>query len=75
MTVDAVPDRSFHQANLPSAQIWVQKLEEEFYLQGDLELHLGHSQSPLMDRTKAGVTKAQVGGKIDQPTKWLSMYQ
>ena len=40
---------------------WVRLLEEEMFLQGDKERALGQPISPLMDRTKAGVTKSQVG--------------
>jgi len=41
---------------------WVQKLEQEFFTQGDKEKELGALQtSPLMDREKAGITKSQRG--------------
>ena len=41
---------------------WVQKLEQEFFDQGDKEDELGvGSKSPLMDRDKAGITKSQCG--------------
>ena len=40
---------------------WVGRLEEEFFLQGDKEKEAGLPISPLMDRTKAGVAKAQPG--------------
>lgn len=41
---------------------WVQKLEQEFFAQGDKEEEQGAiSKSPLMDREKAGITKSQVG--------------
>lgn len=41
---------------------WVQKLEQEFFAQGDREEELGaRTKSPLMDRDKAGITKSQCG--------------
>ena len=41
---------------------WVQKLEQEFFAQGDMEGEMGAiGKSPLMDREKAGITKSQVG--------------
>ena len=40
---------------------WVKCLEEELFRQGDMEKAAGLSISPLMDRSKAGVTKSQVG--------------
>jgi hypothetical protein len=41
---------------------WVQKLEQEFFAQGDREEEFGaHTKSPLMDRDKAGITKSQCG--------------
>ncbi len=40
---------------------WVSRLEEEMFRQGDQEKRFGHAVSPLMDRTKAGVTKSQSG--------------
>ena len=40
---------------------WVYRLEEEFFCQGDSELEAGLPVSPLMDRTKEGVTKSQPG--------------
>ncbi|KAG2497676.1 hypothetical protein HYH03_004414 [Edaphochlamys debaryana] len=40
---------------------WLAALEEEFFLQGDREKALGLPISPLFDRTKAGVSKSQVG--------------
>ena len=40
---------------------WVDRLEEEFFIQGDKEMNSGLPISPLMDRTKAGVAKAQPG--------------
>ncbi|UPQ97729.1 3'5'-cyclic nucleotide phosphodiesterase [Chloropicon primus] len=41
---------------------WVQKLEQEFFAQGDREEENGAiTKSPLMDREKAGITKSQVG--------------
>ena len=33
----------------------------QFFLQGDMERDLGHPVSPLMDRTKMGITKSQPG--------------
>jgi hypothetical protein len=39
----------------------VKCLEEELFRQGDKEKAAGLSVSPLMDRSKAGVTKSQVG--------------
>ena len=40
---------------------WVERLEEEFFRQGDREKQNGLSVSPLMDREKNGITKSQVG--------------
>jgi hypothetical protein len=40
---------------------WVGALEEEFFRQGDVELETGLPISPLFDRRKAGITKAQAG--------------
>mmetsp|Transcript_18147 Transcript_18147/g.32377 ORF Transcript_18147/g.32377 Transcript_18147/m.32377 type:complete len:757 (+) Transcript_18147:71-2341(+) len=40
---------------------WVQLLEEEFFAQGDLEKELGLQQSFLMDRSKPGPSKTQIG--------------
>ncbi|KAG1653750.1 hypothetical protein FOA52_008720 [Chlamydomonas sp. UWO 241] len=40
---------------------WVKLLQEEMFFQGDREALLGQAVSPLMDRTKAGVTKSQCG--------------
>ena len=34
---------------------------QEMFLQGDRERSLGQTVSPLMDRTKAGITKSQCG--------------
>jgi hypothetical protein len=39
---------------------WVQRLEEEFFMQGDAEQAAGIPITPLFDRTKPGVTKSQV---------------
>ncbi|GAX79173.1 hypothetical protein CEUSTIGMA_g6613.t1 [Chlamydomonas eustigma] len=38
---------------------WVQRLEEEFFRQGDQEHRLSLQKSPLMDRSKDGLSKAQ----------------
>ena len=40
---------------------WVSQLEEEMFRQGDQERALGQPISPLMDRSKGGVTKSQTG--------------
>ena len=40
---------------------WVSGLEEEMFRQGDRERAAGLNVSPLMDRTKGGVTKSQSG--------------
>ena len=40
---------------------WVQSLEEEFFRQGDSESLAGLPISPLMDRSKGGVTTSQGG--------------
>ncbi|KAA6423303.1 MAG: 3,5-cyclic-nucleotide phosphodiesterase [Trebouxia sp. A1-2] len=42
-------------------QKWVAALEEELFRQGDNEKQLQMLVSPLMDRTKGGITKSQVG--------------
>lgn len=42
-------------------KVWVQRLEEEFFLQGDYEKELGHSISFLMDRNKPGASSTQIG--------------
>ncbi len=42
---------------------WLERLEEEFFLQGDKERDAGLPISPLFDRTKQGVSKSQVGGR------------
>jgi len=40
---------------------WVQRLEEEFFTQGDQEVKLGMPASFLMDREKQGASDTQVG--------------
>ena len=40
---------------------WVKRLEQEFFLQGDAERNKGIRISPMMDRTKPGVSAAQIG--------------
>lgn len=40
---------------------WVQRLEEEFFSQGDQEAKLGLPESFLMDRKKQGASDTQVG--------------
>ncbi|KAJ9508776.1 hypothetical protein QJQ45_028082 [Haematococcus lacustris] len=40
---------------------WVACLEEECFLQGDLEKAMNLAVSPLFDRSKPGITKSQVG--------------
>lgn len=45
----------------PVHRKWVQRLEEEFFRQGDKEGEAGLPISPLMDRNKGGVTKSQTG--------------
>jgi len=40
---------------------WVERLEEEFFAQGDKEKELSLEPSFLMNRDKPGVTKTQVG--------------
>lgn len=41
--------------------VWVERLEMEFFAQGDLERALGLPISFLMDREKPGVTQTQLG--------------
>lgn len=41
--------------------MWVEKLYEEFYSQGDKERELGFPISPMMDRYQPAIAKAQVG--------------
>ena len=48
---------------------WVDRLEEEFFRQGDREGVAGLPISPLMDRTKGGVSKAQPGVS-ERKTGW-----
>ena len=51
-----------HLASAKSVHLkWVQALEEEMFRQGDLEKQRGYAVSPLMDRTKTGITKSQTG--------------
>ena len=45
-------------------QRWVTLLEEEMFRQGDRERAAGQPVSALMDRTKTGITKSQVGGRM-----------
>ena len=45
----------------PVHRKWVQSLEEEFFRQGDSEQEAGIPISPLMDRSKGGVTTSQAG--------------
>ena len=40
--------------------MWVSRLEQEMFSQGDKEKALNLPISPLMDRTKEGVTKSQI---------------
>eukprot|EP00931_Biecheleriopsis_adriatica_P082119 TRINITY_DN5550_c0_g1_i1.p1 TRINITY_DN5550_c0_g1~~TRINITY_DN5550_c0_g1_i1.p1 ORF type:complete len:832 (+),score=166.51 TRINITY_DN5550_c0_g1_i1:338-2497(+) len=40
---------------------WVQRLQEEFYCQGDKEKENGMAASFLMDRSKPGVSESQMG--------------
>lgn len=44
----------------PVHQRWVGGLEEELFRQGDNEKQLHMPISPLMDRSKGGITKSQV---------------
>ena len=44
----------------PVHQKWVAGLEEELFKQGDTEKQLEMPISPLMDRSKDGITKSQV---------------
>lgn len=41
--------------------VWVHRLEEEFFAQGDKEKDMSMEPSFLMDRDKPGVTQTQVG--------------
>jgi hypothetical protein len=41
--------------------LWVSKLEEEFFAQGDKERQRGYAVSFLMDRNKPGCSKTQTG--------------
>ena len=40
---------------------WVGLLEEEMFRQGDKEKARGYPVSPLMDRSKTGITRSQPG--------------
>ena len=42
-------------------QTWCKRVTEEFFLQGDLERSKGMDISPLCDRAKADISKAQTG--------------
>lgn len=42
-------------------RIWVTRLQEEFWCQGDKEQTLGLPISPLTDRRKQGLTNSQIG--------------
>ena len=46
-------------APLPSHKVWVSKLQEEFYRQGDNEKRRELPVSPLMDRDKRGISASQ----------------
>ncbi len=43
---------------------WVKRLEEEIFSQGDSEKKAGLPISPLMDRTKGGISKSQEGVSV-----------
>eukprot|EP00899_Mesostigma_viride_P027130 jgi/Mesvir1/7601/Mv08642-RA.1 len=45
----------------PTHVRWTKAIEEEFFLQGDEERHLGLPVSPFMDRFNANLAKSQVG--------------
>ena len=45
----------------PHLARWLERPEEEFFLQGDKERDAGLPISPLFDRAKQGVSKSQVG--------------
>lgn len=49
---------------LPIHLRWVAAREEEFFRQGDMEKACGTTVSPLFDRTKPGITKAQVSQPV-----------
>lgn len=40
---------------------WVERLQEEFFRQGDAERAAGMPVSALFDRAKAGISKSQIG--------------
>ncbi|KAI8469134.1 MAG: hypothetical protein J3K34DRAFT_386003 [Monoraphidium minutum] len=40
---------------------WVERLEQEFFLQGDVERANAMAISPLFDRNQMGITRSQVG--------------
>ena len=51
-----------HLASAESVHLkWVGLLEEEMFRQGDKEKARGYPVSPLMDRTKTGITRSQPG--------------
>jgi hypothetical protein len=53
-----------HYVASPAAcQYWMAALEEEMFQQGDAELAGKLHVSPLCDRTKAGISSAQVTGQ------------
>ena len=47
-------------------QAWVTSLEEEFFRQGDLEKDHDLPASPLMDRSKNGITQTQAGLRLQE---------
>lgn len=59
-----VPDHAVYLIQLYSSFIINPPLPlciHQFFLQGDLEREAGHPISPMMDRTKMGITKSQPG--------------
>jgi hypothetical protein len=45
--------------NFDLHKYWVERLQEEMFIQGDIEKSMGLPESPLCDRNKPGITASQ----------------